>query len=194
MRGAFQGEQGEIDGILVTLPNFGDERGIADALRGAGLDVPVLACLPDEPGRMAIEHRRDSFCGKMSACNALSQYGIRYSLPPSTRWTPSPTGFDRTSSLSPALCRVVKGMRKARFGQIGARPAAFVYGAVQRKAAGAGGISVESVDLSDLFGRAWSLKDKDSSVVAKLDEIRGYVRTTKVPRESLARMAKSPWC
>ncbi len=32
----------DIDGIIVTLPNFGDERAIADTLRMANLDVPVL--------------------------------------------------------------------------------------------------------------------------------------------------------
>ena len=32
----------EIDGIIVTLPNFGEERGIVDAIRLSGLQVPVL--------------------------------------------------------------------------------------------------------------------------------------------------------
>ena len=64
----FKAHRDEISGILLTLPNFGDERALADALRGAALDVPVLVhAFPDEPGRMAVEHRRDSFCGKMSA-------------------------------------------------------------------------------------------------------------------------------
>src|SRR6266545_939741 len=77
----FQRNRGGIDGVVVTLPNFGDERAIADALRGAGLDVPVLVqATPDTPGRMTIRDRRDSFCGKMSACNNLKQYGIPYSL------------------------------------------------------------------------------------------------------------------
>ena len=84
----------------------------------------------------------------------------------------------------------MKGMRRARFGQIGARPAAFVTVRYSEKLLEQTGITVESVDLSELFGAAWSLKDKDSTVVSKLDEIRGYVRTTKIPRESLIRMAK----
>ena len=187
----FKANREKIDGILVTLPNFGDERGIADALRGAGLDVPVLVhAFPDEPGRMAIEHRRDGFCGKMSVCNALSQYGIRYSLTSQHTVDPESDAFRQDVASFAGVCRVVRGMRKARFGQVGARPAAFLTVRYSEKLLERAGISVESVDLSDLFGRAWSLKDKDSSVVAKLDEIRGYVRTTKVPRESLTRMAK----
>ena len=62
----------EIDGVLVTLPNFGEERGVANAIRMAGLDVPVLIqAYPDEVGKMTIADRRDSFCGKMSSCNNL---------------------------------------------------------------------------------------------------------------------------
>ncbi|RPJ56715.1 MAG: fucose isomerase, partial [Acidobacteria bacterium] len=77
----FRRHRDEIDGVLVTLPNFGEERGIADALRFAELDVPVLIqATPDTAGSMTIRDRRDSFCGKMSACNNLKQYGIKYSL------------------------------------------------------------------------------------------------------------------
>src|SRR5436853_6761946 len=77
----FKKRAGEIDGIIVTLPNFGDERAIADTLRMAGLNVPVLVqATPDTPGRMTISDRRDSFCGKMSVCNNLMQYGIPSSL------------------------------------------------------------------------------------------------------------------
>jgi len=77
----FKRHRETIDGIVVTLPNFGDERAIADTLRMAELTVPVLVqATPDTPGRMSIRDRRDSFCGKMSACNNLAQYGIPYSL------------------------------------------------------------------------------------------------------------------
>ena len=38
----FKKHAGEIDGIIVTLPNFGEERGIVDAIRLSGLKVPVL--------------------------------------------------------------------------------------------------------------------------------------------------------
>jgi L-fucose isomerase-like protein len=75
----FKRHRDAIDGVIVTLPNFGDERAIADTLRMADLDVPVLVqATPDTPGRMTIRDRRDSFCGKMSACNNLMQYGIPY--------------------------------------------------------------------------------------------------------------------
>ena len=77
----FKQHREKIDGILVTLPNFGDERAVANTLRFAGLDVPVLVhAFADDAKRMTIADRRDSFCGKMSVCNNLKQYGIKYSL------------------------------------------------------------------------------------------------------------------
>src|SRR6266700_6736350 len=113
----FKQHRDEIDGIIVTLPNFGDERAIADTLRMAGLDVPVLVqATPDTPGRMTIADRRDSFCGKMSACNNLKQYGIPYSL--TTRHTESPDSELFRSDLNwfAGVCRVVRGMRGLRIG------------------------------------------------------------------------------
>ena len=77
----FKKHADEIDGIIITLPNFGEERGIVDAIRLSGLKVPVLVqATPDRSDAMTIATRRDSFCGKMSACNNLMQYGIPYSL------------------------------------------------------------------------------------------------------------------
>jgi hypothetical protein len=77
----FKKHADEIDGIIVTLPNFGEERGIVDAIRLSGLKVPVLVqATPDRSDNMTIAVRRDSFCGKMSACNNMMQYGIPYSL------------------------------------------------------------------------------------------------------------------
>ena len=77
----FKKHADEIDGIIVTLPNFGEERGIVDAIRLSGLKVPVLVqATPDRSDAMTIATRRDSFCGKMSCCNNMMQYGIEYSL------------------------------------------------------------------------------------------------------------------
>jgi L-fucose isomerase-like protein len=187
----FKAARDRIDGILVTLPNFSDERAIADTLRLAGLDVPVLVhAFADEAGRMGVEHRRDSFCGKMSVCNALAQYGIRYSLTRRHTLDPESEEFRAELAAFGGVCRITRGLRRARFGQVGARPAAFTTVRYSEKLLERSGISVETIDLSDLFGRAWSLSDKDSAVVSKLDSIRGYVRTTRIPRESLTRMAK----
>jgi L-fucose isomerase-like protein len=108
----FRQHRDEIDGILVTLPNFGEERAIADTLRLAELNVPVLIqAFPDDATKMTIADRRDSFCGKMSACNNLTQYGIRYTL--TTLHTVNPKASFRQDA--PVLRRVrVKAVEKSR--------------------------------------------------------------------------------
>src|SRR5664279_3055482 len=90
----FRQSQDRIDGVIVSLPNFGDERAIADTLRLARLEVPVLIqATPDATSKMTIAHRRDSFCGKMSVCNNLMQYGIPYSLTALHTVSPDSEGF-----------------------------------------------------------------------------------------------------
>jgi L-fucose isomerase-like protein len=187
----FKAHRDEIDGVLVTLPNFGDERAIANVLRWADLKVPVLVqAFPDDPERMAIEFRRDSFCGKMSACSNLRQYGIRYSL--TSQHTMDPTGpaFRQDLQRFAATCRVVRGLRNVRVGAIGARPAAFNTVRYSEKLLEASGISVETLDLSEVFGRARRIAADDPRLKASLEQIRGYVPTGNVPNESLLRMAK----
>src|ERR1700716_2821660 len=104
----FKKNRDRIDGIIVTLPNFGEERAIADTLRWADLRVPVLIqATPDEPQKMTIAPRRDSSCGKMSACNTLQQYGIAYSLPTLHSEAPGSPEFDQDMQWFAGVCRVV---------------------------------------------------------------------------------------
>ncbi len=180
-----------IDGIVVTLPNFGDERAIAETLRLAGLHVPVLIqATPDTPSRMTIRDRRDSFCGKMSACNNLSQYGIPYSLTTLHTEQPQSDAFRKDLEWFLAVCRVVKGLRRLRIGAIGARPAAFNTVRYSEKILEANGISVETIDLSEVLGRIERMKDDASDAQQKLASIRRYVSTQGIPDGALLKMAK----
>ncbi len=187
----FQSKAEAIDGVIVTLPNFGDERAIADTLRLARLGVPVLVqATPDTPGKMLITHRRDSFCGKMSACNNLRQYGIPYSLTTLHTETPDSAEFAKDLEWFAGVCRVVKGLRNLRIGSIGARPAAFNTVRYSEKLLEASGISVETLDLSEVFGRISRMKDTDDAAVQKLQAIQRYVTTKDIPQAALLKMAK----
>ena len=187
----FKSRAAAIDGVVVTLPNFGDERAIADTLRLSRLGVPVLVqATPDTPGKMAITHRRDSFCGKMSACNNLRQYGIPYSLTAMHTETPDSPEFAKDLEWFAGVCRVVGGLRNLRIGAIGARPTAFNTVRYSEKLLEASGISVETLDLSEVLGRISRMKDSDDSVVQKLSSIRKYVTTTDIPQVALVKMAK----
>src|ERR1035437_825301 len=185
----FKKHRESIDGVIVTLPNFGDERAVADTLRMAGLSVPVLVqATPDTPGRMTIRDRRDSFCGKMSVCNNLTQYGIPSSL--TTRHTEAPDSdlFRKDLDWFAAVCRVTRGLRRLRIGAIGARPTAFNTVRYSEKILEANGITVDPIDLSEIFGRIEKMKDEAAQ--PKLNAIQGYVSTDGIPAAALLKMAK----
>ena len=122
----FKANKDKIEGILVILPNFGDEKGVADTIRLSDLDVPVLVqATPDDLDKMQPSNRRDAYCGKISVCNNLYQYGIKYSLTKSHVLNLSNNEFDNELDKFLSVCKVVKGMRRVRIGAVGARPQAF---------------------------------------------------------------------
>lgn len=187
----FKEHRDVIDGVLVTLPNFGDERAVANALRWAGLDVPVLIqAFPDDVTHMTITDRRDSFCGKMSACNNLRQYGIQYSLTTTHTVEPESEGFRADLARFVSICRVVRGLRHVRVGALGARPAAFNTVRYSEKLLERAGISVETLDLSEAFGRMERLDDEARAVRAKREAIEDYAQVKGVPDEALSKMAR----
>src|SRR5579859_4177720 len=187
----FRQHRDEIDGVLVTLPNFGDERAIANTLRFAGLDVPVLVhAFPDAVDKMLMGARRDSFCGKMSVCNNLWQYGIKFSLTAQHTVAPASEAFKADLAAFAATCRIVRGLKDTRVGAIGARPAAFNTVRFSEKLMENHGITVETLDLSEVIGRVGRMKDDDERVTGKLSSIHGYVDTRGIPPGSLLKMAK----
>ena len=187
----FRKNQDRIDGVIVTLPNFGDERAIADTMRLSRLNVPVLVqATPDNAGKMTIAFRRDSFCGKMSACNNLKQYGVPYSLTTLHTVSPDSDEFRKDLAWFSAVCRVANGMRNLRVGSIGARPAAFNTVRYSEKILESQGISTETVDLSEIMGRIARLKDDHAGVQAKLASIKSYVTTSGIADAALMKMAK----
>ncbi|HEY5380926.1 MAG TPA: L-fucose/L-arabinose isomerase family protein [Acidobacteriaceae bacterium] len=181
----------EIDGIIITLPNFGEERGLADTLRLADLRVPVLIqATPDTPGKMGIAFRRDSFCGKMSISNNLKQYGIPYSLTTLHTEAPDSAEFKADLASFSAVCRIVRGFRNMRLGAIGARPAAFNTVRYSEKLLEHSGITVDTLDLSEVFGGISKLPDSDDAVQQKLAAIKSYIPVNSTPEEALLKMSK----
>ena len=180
-----------IDGIVVVLPNFGDEKGVAETIKLSGLNVPVLVQgYPDDLNKMDVVNRRDAWCGKISVCNNLYQFGIKYSL--TTKHVVRLTDESFITDLKNfiAVCRVVNGLRKVRIGAVGARPTAFNTVRYSEKLLQRNGISVTTVDLSEILGNANKLNADDSSVKEKLEKIHSYTSTGKTPADKLVQIAK----
>jgi L-fucose isomerase-like protein len=181
----------EIVGVLVVLPNFGDERGVAETLKLAGLDVPVLVqAYPDELNKLDLARRRDSWCGKISVCNNLYQYGIKYTLTDQHVIHPKDPAFESELLNFLAVCRVVGGLRHLRIGAVGARPGGFNTVRYSEKLLQRHGISVVTVDLSEILGKANRLTKDDAIVKAHLDKINAYASRGKTPDEAMIQIAK----
>jgi L-fucose isomerase-like protein len=187
----FKAHREEIAGVLVLLPNFGDEKGVADTLKLAGLNVPVLIqAYPDELTKMNVVNRRDSWCGKISVCNNLYQYGIKYSLTSQHVSLPSSDIFQQDLKDFLAVCRVVKGLKTVRIGAIGARPGAFNTVRYSEKILQRSGITVTTFDLSEILGRANKLTANDSIVKQHIESINAYAPKGKTPNEAMLQIAK----
>jgi len=187
----FAGKANAIDGIIVTLPNFGDEKGVAEAIKRSGLCVPILIhAEPDDAKKMTIADRRDSFCGKISVCNNLRQAGIAYTLTRTHTMKAASAEFSKELDDFASVCRILRGLKNVRFGAIGARTGAFNTVRYSEKLLELYGIAVEPVDLSEVLGRVARLADNDRGVKAKLNSIKEYVSTQTVPDDALLKMAK----
>ena len=187
----FKRNADRINGILVVLPNFGDEKGIADTIHLSGLRVPVLIqAYPDELDKLFVERRRDSFCGKISVCNNLYQYGIPFTLTKLHTVSPKDELFKQDLREFVGVCRVANYLRSARLGAIGARPNAFNTTRYSEKLLQAFGVSVSTIDLSEIFGRANKITDEDKRVRETLERIHAYIRTDQVPSAAVVKQAK----
>ena len=187
----FKANRDRIEGVLVVLPNFGDEKGVADTIKLSGLNVPILVqAYPDDLSAFNVERRRDAFCGKVSVCNNLRQYGYQFSLTSLHTSHPTSELFKKDLQKFLSVCRVVKGLRSARLGAIGARPGSFQTVRYSEKILQASGITVATVDLSEILGDSARLSDDAPKVKAKLEEINAYAKHDTVPSPAIVRMAK----
>ena len=187
----FRANRDRIDGIIVSLPNFGFEIGIINAINIADLRVPVLvqAC-DDENDKVDLDSRRDAFCGKISVCNNLYQFGIPFTDTTTHTYSIHSELLAKDINKFAGICRVVNGLRHARIGAIGARPSGFQTVRASEKILQASGITVVPVDLSEILGNARRIEDNDKKLLAKMEEIKKYAAVPKEYDSKLALQAK----
>ena len=167
--------RGEYDGVILSLPNFGDENGAVVALKDAGVPILVQA-FPDEPDKMGIYERRDAVCGKLAVCNVLRQAGVPYTLTENFAVAPKSKAFAADVRRFAAICRIVKGLRTFNVGVLGARTTPFKTVRIDEIAFQRHGVNVETLDLADVFRRMRKADAK--TVAAKCKEMTSYARRT----------------
>lgn len=183
-----------IEGIIVILPNFGDELGVVNSINLSGLKVPVLvqAC-DDDNNKVDVKSRRDAFCGKLSVCNNFYQYGIKYTDTIYHTYKLGSKEFTRDIMKFSAICRVVKGLKNLRVGAIGTRPMGFQTMRVSEKLLQQSGITVVPVDMSEIIAAANKIKDTDPAVTKKVRAIQEYGSCARVLKEKLPVRHVSDW-
>lgn len=187
----FSANRDRMDGIIICLPNFGEEAGIADAIKWSRCDLPILiqAC-DDDYDKLQLENRRDAFCGKISLCNNLYQYGIKYTLTSRHTCAVDSEEFHADVERFAAICRVVKAMRTARIAQIGARVMPFRTVRYSEKLLQQAGISVETEDFSEIMANIEAITD-EKQIADKVKEIKAYGNITPgIEKEKLVKQAK----
>jgi len=157
--------RGRYGGIILSLPNFGDENGAVAALRDAGVPILIHA-YPDDLDKMAPEKRRDSFCGKFSIMDVFFQNALKFTALKPHTIAPSNKRFADNIRHFDAVCQVVNGLKGMVVGAIGARTTAFKTVRIDEVALQRAGITMETLDLSEVFKRMGAAK-RDDTYAAK---------------------------
>lgn len=174
---------GRYDGVILCLPNFGDETGAVSALKEAGVPILVQA-YPDDLDKMSPSFRRDAFCGKLSIMDVFNQYGVKFTaLKPHVVPVVSET-FKSNVDYFDRVCRVVKGMRGLVIGAIGARTTPFKTVRIDEIALQKNGITVESIDLADIIGQVKALPEESDALRKKSNFLMEYTNWEGVPADA----------
>ncbi|MBE5786776.1 MAG: hypothetical protein E7324_04465 [Clostridiales bacterium] len=174
--------EGQYDGVIMSLPNFGDENGAVPAMRDAGVPILIQA-YPDEIGKMDFESRRDAYCGKFSMEDMFNQYDIPYTVFAPHVVSPLSDDFQQNLRDFAAVCRIVKTCKRFTIGGIGARTTAFKTVRFDELALQKAGITYESHDLSELFHRMRLMADDRPEVKETRESLHNYCDFSKVPAE-----------
>ena len=181
--------RGRYGGVILCLPNFGDETGAIAALHDCGVPILIQA-YPDELDKMDMSTRRDSFCGKFSIMDVFCQCGINFTaLKPHTA-APRGKAFADNIGYFDRMCRVVRDCRRLTLGAIGARTTAFKTVRFDEIALQRLGITCETLDLSEVLSRVRAVDVESPAFLAKAKHLAGYSSWEGVPEATFDNLAK----
>ncbi len=187
----FKKNSDKIEGIIVVLPNFGDELGVVNSIQLSELKVPVLVvAVDDDNDKVDVKSRRDAFCGKLSVCNNLYQYGIKFTDTSYHTYSLDSEAFTKDLRKFSAICRVVGGLKNLRVGAIGTRPIGFQTMRFSEKLLQQYGITVIPVDMSEIIAAAEKIDVNDPSVEKKAEEIQAYGTCSVLAKDKVAHQAR----
>ena len=181
--------RGKFGGVIVCLPNFGDETGAVAALKDAGVPIFVQA-YPDEYDKMGPALRRDLFCGKISIMDVFRQYGIKFTAIKPHTVKPGTERFRQNIDEFDRICRVENGIRGMIVGAIGARTTPFKTVRIDEVALQRHSITVETFDMSDIFLRMKAVKPESANYSDKATVLRDYTSWSGVPERAFDNLVR----
>ena len=180
-----------IDGILVVLPNFGDELGVVNSIKMSGLKVPVLVvAVDDDNDKVDVKSRRDAFCGKLSVCNNFYQYDVKFTDTIYHTYSLDSSEFTKDLVKFSAICRVVKGMKGLRVGAIGTRPIGFQTMRFSEKILQKADITIVPVDMSEIIAAAEKIDVNAPEVLEKVEAIQNYGTCNILHKGQISKQAR----
>ncbi len=181
--------KGDFDGVILSLPNFGDESSAVNALKSVGEPILVHA-YPDDFDKMGPEFRRDSFCGKFSVMDVFYQYGLKFSALKPHVVSPASEDFKSNIEHFDRVCRVVNGFKNLTVGAIGARTSAFKTVRIDELALQKHGITMEVVDLSEVFKRVENVAAGSAIYKDKAQSLKSYTNWAQTPTDAFDRIVR----
>ena len=181
--------KGKFDGVILSLPNFGDESSAVEALREAGVPIFIQG-YPDELDKMAPAYRRDAFCGKFSVMDVFYQYGLKFTALEPHVVAPQSAQFERNIEHFDRVCRVVGGFKHMVVGAVGSRTTAFKTVRIDELALQQNGITMEVIDLTEVFARMASMETSSAVYKEKAQSLRNYTNWQGVPDEAFDKLVR----
>lgn len=165
----------EIEGVIVCLPNFGNETGISAALTRMDRRVPVLVQASDDDlTKMDLVNRRDAFCGKLSLCAVLRQCRIPFTTTKLHSCAITSCEFALDIQKFERICKIVGGLKNATVGLVGGRVAPFYTVRFSEKLLEDAGIHTAVCDFSEILAVVNKMADDDPAVTAAIEELNAY--------------------
>lgn len=184
-----QAHEGLYDGLIICLPNFGDENGIKEAIKDVKVPI-LLQAYPDELDQLDFAHRRDAFCGKLGLCAVLKQMKTKFVNTESFTVHPADDEFSKELIRFSAICRIVKRMKHMRIAVLGARTTAFKSVRFDEGAWEAHGCDVETLDMTQVFDKMKKISDDDPRMAVWEKDICAISDISDAPRYAIIHQCK----
>jgi L-fucose isomerase-like protein len=180
----------KVEGLILCPLDFGDERSAAKIAEKLGVPVLLYATkeppAPDEPG---LGRLSDSYCGNLSMASALYRRKIPFHY--AGIFFPDEPEFLAEVDTFIRAVAVVKGLKGARIGQVGVRPATFeTVGYDEAAMILKFGQNVIYSELAELVDQAMAIADDDPRVREIIAGQKANVAAITVAGDYLVKSAK----